>query len=378
MYFFKRLRKFTLLLLFSCLTFSIFPEGQQVSEKIYSVRPDTLLDVVNYNGSVHISRWNRDDIVVTAKKVSWAWQGRDDIQQVRVVVSESSSGNISRTKIETKYSIAVERVFVYLEVKVPYSIKINNIICNNGGVIISELSGDMNIKVTNGAIALYGIKGNLTASTNNGDITADRITGNMKLSSSTGRINVTSLSGNISADLINGRINFDNIHGNTDVSINRGDFTQSNTRGSSKIRIVNGSIDVREHNGSGTFYISQGQIRLRSINGIVEAAAENGSINARSVDGIIRCQTINGSISVEVNRIPESGSILTTENGDVTLRALNPINTAFEIFNPRGNIRVPGSAKIISNTQERMTGIIGSGQAKLFISTKNGSVRIRD
>lgn len=368
---------FIFILVFSVFSLAdIFSEAQLITEQSYAINPNTVLDIINRNGSVSIMSHERNDVVITTKKISWAWQGTNEIEKVKLEVREDTVKN--KTIVETKYTIDEEKVFVYLEIKIPVSLKINTIICNNGLIDLRDVSGAISIVSNNGSVNGVNIAGSLMVTTNSGDIFLDGIIGDVSLTVSTGKISIINIQGNLVSDLKSGKITIQNLIGFVNSTINRGDITLINSSGDAYIYVMSGSIQISGLIGNAKTSISEGLTRVRGISGLLDAQSENGSIKLSAVGGVMKCKTVNGSITADINSMPQSGTVLTTDNGDISVSFNNSIDASLEIYNPRGNINTGRCIVVTEKHYDKLLGLMGNGGPSLIISTQNGSISVRN
>lgn len=152
-----------------------------------------------------------------------------------------------------------------------------------------------------------------------------------------------------------GRMNTDN----NDVQV---DFT---VRVPAEVRFigrtVNGRVDATALRSDVEAYSVNGRIFV-STTGTVSAETVNGSIDAAmgeaKWDGPLDFHTVNGSITIDLPR-----------NAAAELRA--------EVMNGDITSDLPLTIQSSRNRGRRITGSIGSGGKMLYVSTTNGSIRLR-
>lgn len=152
-----------------------------------------------------------------------------------------------------------------------------------------------------------------------------------------------------------GRMNTDN----NDVQV---DFTVRVPQGVRFIgRTVNGRVDATSLKSDVEVYTVNGRIVV-STSGVASAETVNGSIDAAigEVKGAepLDFHTVNGSITLDLPK-----------NSAAELRA--------EVMNGDITSDLPLTIQSSRNRGRRITGSIGSGGRTLYISTTNGSIRLR-
>jgi hypothetical protein len=146
---------------------------------------------------------------------------------------------------------------------------------------------------------------------------------------------------------------------NNDVQV---DFTVRVPEGVRFIgRTVNGRVDVASLRSDVEVYTVNGRIAL-STTGMASAETVNGSIDATigELKGAepLDFHTVNGSITIDLPK-----------NAAAELRA--------EVMNGDITSDLPMTIQSSRNRGRRISGSIGSGGRTLYVSTTNGSIRLR-
>ena len=152
-----------------------------------------------------------------------------------------------------------------------------------------------------------------------------------------------------------GRMNTDN----NDVQV---DFTVRVPQGVRFIgRTVNGRVDATSLKSDVEVYTVNGRIVL-STSGVASAETVNGSIDASigEMKGVepLDFHTVNGSITLDLPKNSAAEFRAEVMNGDITSD-------------------LPLTIQSSRNRGRRITGSIGSGGRTLYLSTTNGSIRLR-
>jgi len=152
-----------------------------------------------------------------------------------------------------------------------------------------------------------------------------------------------------------GRMNTDN----NDVQV---DFTVRVPEGVRFIgRTVNGRVDATSLKSDVEIYTVNGRIMV-STSGVASAETVNGSIDVAIGQSKgtepLDFHTVNGSITLDLPR-----------NASAELRA--------EVMNGDITSDLPLTIQSSRNRGRRITGSIGSGGRMLYVSTTNGSIRLR-
>jgi len=149
------------------------------SERYCEVREATLdanrsvIDVdASPNGGVRIEGWDRNEILVRAKVVARARSESD----ARGIAEEVELDLGNRIHAEGPKTGKKEGWWVSYRVYVPHNSNLN-LESVNGGISISEVSGEIDFRTTNGGVVLDALAGDVNGSTTNGGVKIE-LTGN--------------------------------------------------------------------------------------------------------------------------------------------------------------------------------------------------------
>ncbi len=122
------------------------------------------------NGGVHVTGWDRDDVLVRAQVTTWG--GDEDEAQAHQREIEIRTDGVIRaegprdrgTTWRVSYEIFAPR-HTDLELD-----------GRNGGLVLTDLAGDIDFETTNGGVVLSGLAGDVRGRTTNGGVVV-RLTG---------------------------------------------------------------------------------------------------------------------------------------------------------------------------------------------------------
>jgi len=122
-----------------------------------------------------------------------------------------------------------------------------------------------------------------------------------------------------------------------------------------------------------------GRVDATSLKSDVEVYTVNGRIIV-STSGVASAETVNGSIDATIGQTKGTGPLdFHTVNGSITLDL--PKNAAAElraeVMNGDITSDLPLTIQSSHNRGRRISGSIGSGGRTLYVSTTNGSIRLR-
>lgn len=117
------------------------------------------------NGGIKVEGWNKNEILVKVKIKSWARSKDDAIDLVRGV--EIETGRVIESDVPN--SGRKESISVSYHIFVPHNSDLN-LETYNGGIMISEVSGDIKFDALNGGVKLVGLGGDVRGETKNGGL----------------------------------------------------------------------------------------------------------------------------------------------------------------------------------------------------------------
>lgn len=256
----------------------------------------------NFNGSVELLGWDRDQVEITGSKYA---SRQEVVDSMKIEVVADGGGLRIRTIRPPERNCNCGAKYV---LRLPRKAVIDRVETSNGSLRLEALRGEARLRTTNGSLRVSDFAGVLDATTSNGSMDITGYDGQATLRTSNGRIRGTDLKGRIEASTSNGSI---------DVAISEPagglplKFTTSN--GSINLTLdkwTNTGLVVRTSNSSVNVRLPEG------VNAQLQASTSNGSINTEfeittsqmsrnRVDGrigsggpLIDLATSNGSIRV--------------------------------------------------------------------------------
>lgn len=201
------------------------------------------------NGGITIRGWDRGDVFMRARIVARADTQADARAVASAVRVDTAGGNIRaegpRNDRDGNWSVTID-----LQVPRNAILTLNT---TNGGIVISDVSGQVKLHTTNGGVSLNDVNGDIRGETRNGGLTinlsGDHWDGTgLDVETHNGGINMTMpehYSAALETGTVNGRINIDfpvTVQGR----IGR-DLTTTLGAGGARIRAMttNGGITIR-------------------------------------------------------------------------------------------------------------------------------------
>ena len=142
----------------------------------------------------------------------------------------------------------------------------------------------------------------------------------------------------------------------------------------------NGAVKIADITGAVTGSTHNGGITVSKVFGNLNLQTHNGSIKSRDISGDARLETHNCIIKAYYSKPDSSaGNVsIVTHNGGIDFVAPPDFSAAVDIKTHNGSIKTDLPIQVIGEVNKRkLTGTIGTGQAKLHLETHNGSISIK-
>jgi hypothetical protein len=155
----------------------------------YATKPGGTLTVENFNGSVEITSWEKDEVGVDGVKYC---RSEELLRQLKV--EGFQEGNAVRLRTVRPDGKRVNCGAKYI-LRVPKKVWLNGIVSSNGSIRVQDVDGDARLETSNGSIRLSQHVGKVSAKTSNASIEAMGLTGDFSGKTSNGGIRVDGLKG---------------------------------------------------------------------------------------------------------------------------------------------------------------------------------------
>jgi DUF4097 and DUF4098 domain-containing protein YvlB len=122
-----------------------------------------------------------------------------------------------------------------------------------------------------------------------------------------------------------------------------------------------------------------GNISLSGIAGRTEAVSYNGNIDYEGIAGDLKIGTHNGSIKVQCSRQSAAPSVisLTNYNGNISFIPPENFSAVVSGSTHNGSVSTNLPLTVTGRNNNTVSGTIGDGRDKLFLTTHNGSITIK-
>lgn len=166
--------------------------AQQKVEARRSAAADALVEIDNPAGSIRVTGWDRNEVVVTG-----------DLGAGASGLDFTGSGSRIRVGVDTERN--PHGVVSSLEVKVPATSRLQ-IESFSGSITVADVSGTVSAETVNGSIAIGGRAREITAETVNGSVQVAGASTHTKAESVNGSVTIRGASGDLEASTVNGRL----------------------------------------------------------------------------------------------------------------------------------------------------------------------------
>lgn len=131
------------------------------------------------------------------------------------------------------------------------------------------------------------------------------------------------------------------------------------------------ALELVTHNGS---------IEITDIHDTITVQTHNGSITARGVSAATQATTHNGSINVAYSETAAEmcQATLKTHNGKILFSLPRNFSGSLDIETHNGKIHTELPLTVVGEiSKSKLRGTIGTGKARVYLRTHNGSVQIK-
>lgn len=174
-----------------------------------------------------------------------------------------------------------------------------------------------------------------------------------------------------------------------DLTTLQGAITVNQVHGPICTKVGTGSIKLSHINKSIEAHIkTAGGITITDAGSVVNAITESGDITIENASGTIFAHTQRGVVTTTCNKVPETSKILlSSDRGAVNLHIPETVNAQLHAKTEKGNLFSdvyvtikPQTTKLNQETYRRFKqevyGLLGSGEAEIRLSCKNGNIKI--
>jgi hypothetical protein len=312
------------------------------------------LKVQNTSGEIKIESHPENKIIIDALKVVEADNSEEAKRRadgIEVIIENYDS----TVEIETKYTPLKSKSFwekilgfdgknsgyVDYHILVPEKIELN-IFCISGGVIISDISGGVEINVTSGDLWIKRVKGHLDLETTSGDAEISTIEGGIVASGTSSDLEIFDVKGNVNL---------------------------SSTSGNASAEDVAGSIQINN---------TSGDVSLKEVEGNIEVSTASGDVIIDQKEGGLRLESSSGDMEVKTKIFPQYKYYVETSSGYIRLLLPQDSNAEVELETSSGSLDCKLPLTVSSVSRNLLKGKLGEGGPQINLITTSGEIELRE
>jgi hypothetical protein len=166
----------------------------------YALKAGGRLDIENFNGSIEIAGWDRDQIEIDGVQYGSTPEIRDSIKidiaaspdevRIRTIRPPEHHGNMGAKYI----------------VKAPRKLDLDRVTSSNGSMKVDDIEGRVRLRTSNGSVRTARLRGSLDVQTSNGAVDVEELDGPATLHTTNGRVTAGGIRGALEATSSNGSI----------------------------------------------------------------------------------------------------------------------------------------------------------------------------
>lgn len=195
-----------------------------------------------------------------------------------------------------------------------------NIETVNGGVTVSDLTG--NLGVEGGAADFYAknVTGNIQAVTTSGDVHLSGLHGElMTTKTDTGGVYAKSVTGSFQIKTESGEVHISGLQGNFVAHTESGDIFAQSISGAFRANTYSGEVQVWDSSDSNLFVrTGSGDVRFNDVKGSMNLNTGSGDIVLRGANGSLRAYTTSGKVAA-YSYVAGNNVFVNTNGGNVLL-----------------------------------------------------------
>lgn len=271
----------------------------------FALKPGGRLMLENFNGSVEIYGWDKNEVEINGTKYA---SRKDWLDAIRIDIAPSP--DLIQVRTIRPSGERRGNMGARYRIHVPERTRLERVESSNGGIRLEALSGDARLRTSNGGVRIADYSGRVDVETSNGPIELKEFEGGATLVTSNGPITATGVRGLFEATTSNGPVNatIDELDANRPM----------------RVRTSNGPVRLNLSRMNGNDVIattSNGGITVTlpsSFNARLKASTSNSSIHCDF--------DLNGPVTQSKTRLEgnlgSGGPLLdlTTSNGSIRVQ----------------------------------------------------------
>lgn len=176
----------------------------------------------------------------------------------------------------------------------------------------------------------------------------------------------------------NGDVNVTSLQASGQVNSGNGSIKLQETNGDITGNIGNGSITLSDIEGSYDLNIGNGGIKVTGAAGSFRMNSGNGNISVTDATGSFTLSVGNGGISFEGELTPGNDNNVSVGNGSITMEITGSLSLSLDLeIESQGRVRCDLPVTVSEQSEHRLIGTVGNGEATLVARTGSGNITIR-
>jgi DUF4097 and DUF4098 domain-containing protein YvlB len=261
----------------------------------------------------------------------------------------------SEIEIKTRYPSRKSRRFL----KRFFSPGRNVTVCVDYHILVPE-EIELNIHSTSGDVIISDISGGVEVSATAGDLSMKRMRGNLDLETTSGDVEVFDVRGDVA------------IRGTSS------DMELSNIKGDVKISSTSGETSVADLTGSVRIDKTSGDIHLEMIRGDIQASSSSGDLMIDQIEGGLDLETSSGDIEVKTKVLGRCEYYAETSSGSVDFSLPENSDAQVTLKTSSGDINSELPLTPHSISRNLLEGELGSGGPEIHLVTSSGDIELRE
>lgn len=183
---------------------------------------------------------------------------------------------------------------------------------------------------------------------------------------------------NLDIRIESGDVRIRDTNGSLRLEAKSGDIDAQDLKGTIEITTAAGDVDVKRSESSlCEIENKSGDVTIQSLKGNLMVRSASGDVRCREMDGsAISIETVSGDIDLDVAQ-PMNGAInIRTVSGDVLMDLASGSSCRVTLSSVNGSVSSRIDLEDEKRTEERITGIIGSGEGSIDASAVSGDIRL--
>ncbi len=311
------------------------------------------VDIQNPRGDVSVTAGDTQNVEVQTHEVAFA-NSDDDAR--KIFESEAAHINVSGNAVLIK-SDGHNNGRVNLTVTVPKTAKVS-INAARGDVSVAGIGGGLDLSAAHGDVHLNSITGTVQAhlSSNKHDFSAHQVDGDLITDGNTNDLTISEIKGRftINGDMF-GEVHVENVTGPVSVHTSRTD------------------VQIASLPGDLTF--DSDNLRVNQSKGLLHVVTRSKDIDLNQIYGDSYVENRDGSITIT----PAGTFSIEAKNNKGDIELTLPPNASANVSGRthNGDIVNEYGLSITGEEDKSVSGKIGSGQARIDLSSSNGDLRIK-